>query len=79
MESKQIRQLFLDFFREKGHEVLPSSGLLPRDDPTLLFTNAGMVQFKTVFLGEEETPFRRTIFDPTSDFSSFMNMLEISN
>jgi alanyl-tRNA synthetase len=59
MESKQIRQLFLDFFREKGHEVLPSSQLLPKNDPTLLFTNAGMVQFKSVFLGEEELPFKR--------------------
>ncbi len=59
MESKQIRQLFLDFFREKGHEVLPSSQLLPKNDPTLLFTNAGMVQFKSVFLGEEELRFKR--------------------
>lgn len=59
MESKKIRQLFLDFFREKGHEVLPSSQLLPKNDPTLLFTNAGMVQFKSVFLGEESLPFKR--------------------
>ncbi|MCK5504321.1 MAG: alanine--tRNA ligase, partial [Thermodesulfovibrionia bacterium] len=59
MESKQIRQLFLDFFREKGHEVLPSSNLLPQDDQTLLFTNAGMVQFKSVFLGNEKRPSAR--------------------
>ncbi len=59
MESRQIRQLFLDFFREKGHEVLPSSQLLPKNDPTLLFTNAGMIQFKSVFLGEEELHFKR--------------------
>ncbi|UCD34462.1 MAG: alanine--tRNA ligase, partial [Nitrospiraceae bacterium] len=59
MESKEIRQVFLDFFRERGHRVLPSSPLLPQDDPTLLFTNAGMVQFKTVFLGEEQRPYRR--------------------
>ncbi|MBI5663881.1 MAG: alanine--tRNA ligase [Nitrospirae bacterium] len=59
MESKQIRQLFLDFFREKGHAVLPSSQLLPKDDPTLLFTNAGMVQFKSVFLGNEQRPYKR--------------------
>jgi alanyl-tRNA synthetase len=61
MESKKIRQLFLDFFKEKGHEVLSSSALLPQDDPTLLFTNAGMVQFKSVFLGEEERPYRRAV------------------
>jgi len=59
MESSKIRQLFLDFFREKGHEVIPSSQLLPKNDPTLLFANAGMGQFKSVFLGEEELPFKR--------------------
>ena len=61
MESKKIRQLFLDFFKEKGHEVLPSSSLIPKDDPTLLFTNAGMVQFKSVFLGDKTSPFKRAV------------------
>lgn len=61
MESNKIRRLFLDFFKEKGHEVLPSSPLIPKDDPTLLFTNAGMVQFKPVFLGDETRPSRRAV------------------
>jgi alanyl-tRNA synthetase len=53
MTSSEIRQAFLQFFERNGHEVLPSSPLVPQDDPTLMFTNAGMVQFKRVFLGEE--------------------------
>ena len=61
MKSKEIRQLFLNFFREKGHEIISSSPLLPKDDPTLLFTNAGMVQFKSVFLGEETRPYKRAV------------------
>ena len=59
MKADEIRQRFLDFFRERGHEVRPSSTLVPGEDPTLLFTNAGMVQFKKVFLGEEKVPFSR--------------------
>jgi len=54
MTGKEIRDSFLSFFKEKAHTVLPSSQLVPHGDPTLLFTNAGMVQFKSVFLGEEE-------------------------
>ena len=54
-----IRSGFLEFFRERGHAVVPSSPLVPRNDPTLLFTNAGMVQFKNVFTGAEKRPYNR--------------------
>ena len=54
-----IRSTFLDFFGENGHEVVASSPLVPRNDPTLLFTNAGMVQFKNVFTGMETRPYKR--------------------
>ncbi len=59
LSSKEIRSLFLRFFEEKGHTVVKSSSLVPANDPTLLFTNAGMVQFKRVFLGEEKRPYTR--------------------
>jgi alanyl-tRNA synthetase len=59
MNAAEIRQRFLDYFRRNGHAVRPSSSLVPQDDPTLLFVNAGMVQFKKVFLGMEEPAFGR--------------------
>lgn len=59
MKGKELRTKFLNFFKERGHEVVPSSSLVPHDDPTLLFTNAGMVQFKKVFLGQEVRPYKR--------------------
>jgi alanyl-tRNA synthetase len=55
----EIRQTFLDFFRERGHAVVPSSSLVPVNDPTLMFTNSGMVQFKDVFLGTDKRPYVR--------------------
>ncbi len=59
MKSSEIRESFLEFFKSKGHEIVESSSLIPKHDPTLLFTNAGMVQFKSVFLGEEKRPYSR--------------------
>ncbi len=61
MRGSEIRNIFLEFFREKGHQVVRSSSLIPGDDPTLLFTNAGMVQFKSVFLGQEIRPYSRAV------------------
>ncbi len=59
MQSSQIRRLFLDYFVAQGHREVPSSSLVPADDPTLLFTNAGMVQFKRTFLGQEQRDYAR--------------------
>ena len=56
MLATEIRRRFLDYFARQQHAIRPSSSLVPADDPTLLFTNAGMVQFKKVFLGMEEPP-----------------------
>src|SRR3954466_10642800 len=55
----EIRSTFLNFFAENGHAIVPSSPLVPRNDPTLMFTNAGMVQFKNVFTGVEKRPYSR--------------------
>lgn len=59
MKSNDIRKTFLEYFKANGHQVVPSSSLIPGNDPTLLFTNAGMVQFKDVFLGIEKRPYTR--------------------
>ncbi len=56
-----IRSGFLDYFKKAGHEIVPSSPLVPRNDPTLMFTNAGMVQFKNVFTGLEKRPYQRAV------------------
>jgi len=61
MKSSEIRSTFLDYFRSKGHVVVPSSSLVPVNDPTLLFVNSGMVQFKDVFLGKEKRPYVRAV------------------
>ncbi len=59
MKAQQIREAFLDFFADKAHKIIRSSPLLPQDDPTILFTNAGMNQFKNVFLGLEKRSYKR--------------------
>ena len=59
MKTADIRSAFLDFFRAKGHTIVPSASLVPASDPTLLFTNSGMVPFKNVFLGSEKLPYVR--------------------
>src|ERR1700730_13061850 len=59
MKSAEIRRSFLDFFGSSGHTLVPSSSLVPASDPTLLFTNAGMVQFKNTFLGIEPRPYKQ--------------------
>ncbi|MDS1030025.1 alanine--tRNA ligase [Bacillota bacterium LX-D] len=59
MQGSDLRKKFLQFFESKGHTVVPSSSLIPHNDPTLLFTNAGMVQFKDVFLGLDKRPYSR--------------------
>jgi len=59
MTATEVRRAYLDFFRQKGHTVVASSSLVPGNDPTLLFTNAGMVQFKDVFLGKDKRDYVR--------------------
>lgn len=66
MKVSEIRSLFLEYFKKQGHEVVASSSLVPHNDPTLLFANSGMVQFKDVFLGKssaliQEQPVRSVV------------------
>src|SRR5436853_7936019 len=59
LSSREIRSRYLQFFADRGHTIVPSSSLVPSNDPTLIFTSAGMVQFKDVFLGNEVRTYKR--------------------
>ena len=59
MNSNEIRSTFLNFFKKNGHEIIHSSPLVPQNDPTLMFANSGMVQFKNIFTGKEKSNFNR--------------------
>jgi alanyl-tRNA synthetase len=61
LKANDLRKLFLDYFSQRGHKIVPSASLVPKNDPTLLFTNAGMVQFKGLFLGEETREYKRAV------------------
>jgi len=61
MTGKEARKTFIDYFKKHNHQVVRSSSLVPQDDPTLLFTNAGMVQFKRVFTGDEKPDYSRAV------------------
>ena len=61
MNTKELRQAFLDFYKSKDHTIVDSSSLVPMNDETLLFTNAGMVQFKDVFLGTDKLKYTRAV------------------
>jgi len=60
-KAQELRKLFIDFFKEKNHTVVPSAPLVPKDDPTLLFTSAGMVRFKKLYTGEVPLPYKRAV------------------
>jgi alanyl-tRNA synthetase len=59
MNHRELRRTFLEFYAQREHKIVPSSSLIPRDDPTMLFTSAGMVQFKPYWAGTVELPYRR--------------------
>ncbi|MCX7991509.1 MAG: alanine--tRNA ligase-related protein, partial [Proteobacteria bacterium] len=61
MKGKEIRKKFLEYFERHNHQIVKSSSLIPKNDPTLLFTNAGMNQFKDVFLGIEKRDYKRAV------------------
>ncbi len=61
MKASNVRSSFIDYFKSRSHQVVPSSPLIPLNDPTLLFVNAGMNQFKETFLGRDECDFKRDV------------------
>ena len=77
MKSAEIRDAFLNYFADKQHEIVPSSSLVPGNDPTLLFTNSGMVQFKDVFLGDDKRDFRRAVSSLNDVFGQGGNIMTL--
>ena len=61
MNSSEIRSIFLNYFNKNGHEIVHSSPLVPHNDPTLMFANSGMVQFKNIFTGKEKRDYKRAV------------------
>ena len=61
MNSSEIRSIFLNYFKKNGHEIVHSSPLVPHNDPTLMFANSGMVQFKNIFTGKEKRDYNRAV------------------